>query len=359
MAWPDLTRRRFLALSAGLATTPLVQLASASGAPAFLSAYRDRQGAFGVAAMDEAGSILFTEALPARGHDTVVSPDGSTAVTFARRPGRFALVIDLTQGRHSRAFEASSGRHFYGHGFFSPDGALLYATENDYEAERGVLGMYDVQAGYRRLGEIETRGIGPHEALLLSDGRTIAVANGGILTHPDLPRQKLNLATMAPSLAYLDAQTGDLVERVALPPALHRLSIRHMDEAGDGSLWFGGQYEGARTDAVPLLGRHQRGQDIALIDLPEPEQRRLNQYVGSVKAFEGGSKIALTSPRGGIALVVDASRRSLLDAIVLEDVCGAAPSSSGLALSTGAGVLHTSDTQSLPVHWDNHLRGVF
>ena len=39
----------------------------------------------------------------------------------------------------------------------------------------------------------------------MSDGRTIAVANGGIATHPDFDRVKLNLATMEPSLVRLDA----------------------------------------------------------------------------------------------------------------------------------------------------------
>lgn len=349
----DLTRRHFTGLCAALGVTPLASLASASGLPAFLSAYRDQQGAFGVAALDDAGSILFTEALPARGHDTVISPDGQTAITFARRPGRFALVIDLAQQTPAHAFEAAPGRHFYGHGFFSPDGALLYATQNDFEGERGLLGIYDVAAGYARIGEMETYGLGPHEALLLADQRTIAVANGGILTHPDFPRQKLNLASMAPSLAYLDAMTGDLLEQVTLPATMHQLSIRHMDQAGDGAIWFGGQYEGARTDEISLIGRHQRGQEIERINLPGTAMRDLNQYVGSVKTSVDGGRIAVTSPRGDRALILDSQSRSLLQTIALSDVCGVAPTVESFALSTGGGLVH--NTQS-PLQWDNHLR---
>ena len=41
------------------------------------------------------------------------------------------------------------GRHFFGHGVFSPDGKLLYATENDFEAARGVIGVYDVRPATR------------------------------------------------------------------------------------------------------------------------------------------------------------------------------------------------------------------
>lgn len=351
----ELTRRRFMGLCAGLGLAPLATLGSANGAPAFLSAYRDPQGQFGVAALDDAGSVLFTEALPARGHDTVVSPDRKTAITFARRPGRFALVIDLTQRTPAMAFEAAGGRHFYGHGFFSSDGRLLLATENDYAGERGVMGIYDVQAGYARIGEFETHGIGSHEALLLRDGRTIAVANGGILTHPDYPRQKLNLATMTPSLAYIDLASGALLEQVRLPPSLHQLSIRHMAEAGDGSIWLGGQYEGAVTDEVDLIGRHQRSQDIEMVSLPGAQRRALRQYVGSIKASGDGSKIALTSPRGGVSLTLDATTSSLLSARAVPDVCGVVAHGSAFAWSSGSGAIVSQTSASSNFQWDNHL----
>jgi hypothetical protein len=352
----DLSRRHFAALCAGLGVAPLSTLASASGAPAFLSAYRDPAGTFGIAALDDAGTILFTEALPARGHDTVVSPDQRWAVTFARRPGRFALVIDLLRHEPAFAFEGAPGRHFYGHGFFSSDGRLLYATENDYEGERGVLGVYDVAADYARIGEIDTNGIGPHEALLLDDGTTIAVANGGILTHPDFPRQKLNLASMAPSISYLDRATGDLLEQVSLPASMHQLSIRHMTQAGDGSIWFGGQHEGAPTDAVALVGRHNRRQEIALVSLPETERAALRQYVGSIKSSSDGEQIALTSPRGGLAIILGAQSQALLDVRSVGDVCGVAPDNTSFTFSTGQGDILASRHALADVSWDNHLR---
>ncbi|MBV6658248.1 MAG: DUF1513 domain-containing protein [Devosiaceae bacterium] len=352
----DLTRRHFAGLCAALGTMPLAGLSSASGSPAFLSAYRDPSGSFGVAALDDAGTVLFTEALPARGHDTVVSPDGRTAVTFARRPGRFALVFDLQQQRQAFAFEAAPGRHFYGHGFFSNDGRLLLATENDYAGERGVMGIYDVQAGYRRIGEFATHGIGPHEALLLADGRTVAIANGGILTHPDYPRQKLNLPTMAPSLAYLDMQTGDLIEQTQLASELHQLSIRHLTQTADGTVWFGGQYEGAPTDDVPLLGRHQRGWDIELIGLPVAQRSMLRQYIGSIKASYDGRFVAVASPRGGIAVTLNARNGMLIETLTSPDICGIADRGAGFVHSSGNGSFLAGKDSQLPFHWDNHLR---
>ena len=93
----------------------------------------------------------------------VLAPDGRTAVVFARRPGRFALVLDLERGRAIERFSTPPGRHFCGHGFYAPGGRLVYATENDYEAERGVLGVYDTSAGgagsasWTRTGSAPTR----------------------------------------------------------------------------------------------------------------------------------------------------------------------------------------------------------
>lgn len=354
----SLTRRHFAGLCAALGTLPMAPLASALGAPAFLSAYRDENGDYGVAALDDMGALLFTERLPGRGHDTVCAPNGQTAITFARRPGRFALAIDLKDRNIPYAFEAAPNRHFYGHGFFSPDGRLLYATENAYEDERGVIGIYDVEAGYQRIGEFDTHGIGPHEAILMADKRTIAVANGGILTHPDFPRWKLNLANMVPSLAYIDLETGDLQELVALPPSLHQLSIRHMAQAGDRSIWFGGQFEGTRAEIVPLIGRHRRGSEIELINLPDPALSRLNHYIASVKASADGERIAVTSSRGNMAYVLDAIDHRIIESIPLTDVSGCAPLGNHFCFTTGQGALRgTRDTQ-LDLSFDNHLTGL-
>ena len=47
-----------------------------------------------------------------------------------------------------------------------------------------MIGVRDAQDGYRQIGELPSDGIGPHEATLMPDGKTLVVANGGIRTHP-------------------------------------------------------------------------------------------------------------------------------------------------------------------------------
>jgi len=257
-----------------------------------------------------------------------------------------------------RIFAPPAARLFCGHGFFSRDGRLLYATENDFDAERGVLGIYDVERGFIRSGEIPTRGIGPHEAILLRNGRFAAVANGGIATHPDYPRMKLNLPEMRPSVSVIDLHTGSVAVQAELPPSLHRLSLRHLAEAGDGTIWIGGQYEGSPSDSVPLLSVFQPGKGIRVLDDPSLQYQMMNQYVGSIAANGLGNRIAVTSPRGGVWLVFDSISQTLLVRRLVPDVCGVAERGAGFLTTDGRGNLWRDgmrQSQSKARAWDNHL----
>lgn len=106
-----------------------------------------------------------------------------------------------------------------------------------------MIGVYDARAGrgYRRVGEFETGGKGPHEVLLMPGGETLCVANGGMKTHPDYGKSILNAATMRPSLAYLDRRGGRLLELRTLADEWRHLSIRHLAIDGGGQVWAGCQ----------------------------------------------------------------------------------------------------------------------
>jgi hypothetical protein len=327
----------------------------------FIGSQKQADDSYSVVAVDECGKVRFQETLPDRGHDTAISPDRKTVVLFARRPGRFAVVMDLRQREQTFAFQAPANRHFYGHGFFTPDGRLLFTSENDFENERGVIGIYSVGNGYIRIGEFETMGIGPHQILLMRDQQTIAVANGGIATHPDFPRQKLNLAGMSPSISYLDLASGKIIDRALLPESFQRLSIRHISEARDRSIWFGGQYEGYSGDEVPLVGRHIRFQEIEFIQTEVSTLREMKHYIGAVTGNNDGSLIAATCPRGGLVLVWDAISLKLIAKYSIPDVCGIAPLDRGFLLSDGLGKLWRNNVQIFKCNskaWDNHLKRV-
>jgi len=360
----EIERRAFLKAAAAGAVVllgPTLASATPSVRELYLNACRFRDGRFGIAAFDAAGSVLRAWTLPDRGHSFAVSRDGSRAVAFARRPRGFALAFEPRNDREPALFGAPPGRHFYGHGVFADRDRLLLATENDFDGARGVVGVYDVAAGYRRIGEFASGGVGPHELVMLPDERRIAVANGGIETHPEAGDAKLNLATMAPSLTFLDFATGDVVAEHRLDPALHQLSIRHLAVDADGSVWFGCQHQGPAGDRPPLLG-HAGPDSSPVMVLGQPNiSASMSNYIGSVARSADGSLIAASSPRGGRIIVVDLKGR-LVATADLADGCGVAPAgATGILASSGRGeIAEIEDGEATPVAqtslaFDNHM----
>ncbi|MFN3546706.1 MAG: DUF1513 domain-containing protein [Mesorhizobium sp.] len=354
-------RRAFLKAAGSsflAALAPSAALAMLTADAVFATAYVDRQGRYGIAMLSEAGDLLHVLPLPDRGHDIAFDPVSRRSVAFARRPGTFAVVFDDAGLAEPLTITAAPGRHFFGHGVFSPDGRLLYATENDVDAAAGLIGVYDATGGFVRVGEFPTHGMDPHEILLMPDGRTLAVANGGIETHPDFGRAKLNLSTMKPSLAFLDRHTGALVESHELAPELHQLSIRHMDLDAEGRVWFGCQYEGPALDRPPLVGMARPGEEPALLEMPPDILSGFRNYIGSVAANRAAGSVAISSPQGNRMAVIDTTTGKVVASRALTEVCGIAADRDGYLATTGEGriVRGSGEDAMLPEYvWDNHI----
>ncbi|MFA3916179.1 DUF1513 domain-containing protein [Ruegeria hyattellae] len=353
------TRRGFLAGLAATGALPANGWAEA-GAPDYLAAALFPDGSFRLAGLRASGALVFDLPLPGRGHAAAAHPVRPEAVAFARRPGRFALVIDCRTGQRIATLEALEGRHFYGHGTFSRDGRTLFTTENDYGAGRGVIGLWDAGRSYARIGEMPSGGIGPHDMVLMPDGETLAVANGGIETHPETGRTKLNLPFMEPNLTYM-ALDGRIEDQVTPPPGLHRNSIRHLALRGDGLLGFAMQWQGDVTTHPPLLGLHRRGMTPVFLAAPEPQQARLQGYAGSI-AFSGdGSHVGITAPRGSVLHLFDVDSHAFAGAHEIEDVCGLGAGASGFFFTAGTGLTgwlgrgRPARVAQAGCQWDNHL----
>lgn len=357
------TRRTFLrAAGAGFTASLLPSRAEALERAELViaSSIEKIGGGYGAVLINETGALLSTIDLPDRGHDVTFSPLDGRGVVFARQPGTFAVVFDPSGHVAPTTLASSEGRHFFGHGAFSPDGRLLYATENDFDKARSVIGIFDVAGGFARVGELDTFGIGAHEMLLSTDGAMLVVANGGIETHPDYGRTELNLATMDPSLVFLDARTGDLIGQLRLASDLHQLSIRHLAFDAGQRVWFGCQFRGASEDQPQLVGFATREGDIRLIELPPDTLAGLKNYVGSVAASQDGQRVAVSSPQGNAIVVIDAATGTPLTTRALNNGCGIIADGAGFIASSGEGDwLPLAGSSALPQHFDfrfdNHL----
>ena len=350
-------RRQFLGglLAAGLMPKPTW---ADAGSPAFLSAAAKSDGRYVLCGIGANLDIRFEIPLPDRGHAAAAHPSRPEAVAFARRPGTFAVVIDCVTGAQKAMLDSPEGRHFYGHGAFSSDGSLLFTTENDYEIGQGRIGVWDVAAGYKRIDEWASGGVGPHDIKRLPDSDILVVANGGIDTHPDSGRTKLNIPTMKPNLTYIDG--GAVVDVMDLPSELHKNSIRHLALGPEGQVAFGMQWQGDGP-VDTLAGIHQIGTAVRLLTAPADDVRAMQGYVGSIAFTADGQTVAITSPRGGLLQMYDADTATLAQSMSLLDVCGVATHENALTVSSGTGELRQvqQGAQTLAmetaVQWDNHL----
>jgi hypothetical protein len=334
----------------------------------YAAARQGADGAYSAAIFTADGRDVRSIALPERGHDITVCPISRRCVVFARRPGNFAIAFSRDSSRPPVAFTTIPERHMYGHGVFSHDGRLLYTTENEFEAARGVIGIYDVEAGFKRIGEHDSHGIGPHDLALLH-GRTVAVvANGGLREHPDIGggRRVLNLGAIETSIAYVHLETGDLLERHVLgKPGM--LSLRHLDVGRNDGVVIGAQIEGPPDVQTALVYRHRPQEPLAAMSLPADVGGRLAGYVSSVAVDAAGEVAIISSSRGNVAMMVDIARGTVLRTVACEDVSGVAPgpAARSFLVTSGHGLVAAASPEaglaegvSAPWAWDNHAVAV-
>ncbi|SIR11412.1 hypothetical protein SAMN05880590_11211 [Rhizobium sp. RU35A] len=348
-------RRQFLR-AAGIgfvaALSPQKLYALERSEAVYASGFRAPDGTYGIATASIRGEVIDRILLPARAHGLAYCPVSGRGVAFARRPGTFAMIFDPAGRQEPVVIHTPEGRHYYGHGHFSPDGRLLYASENDFDGNRGMIGLYDATDGFRRIGEFEAQGIGTHDMTVSDDGRFLVIANGGIETHPDFGRTKLNLDHMQPSLVLLDAKTGSVVQRHTLPDNLSQLSTRHLDIDANGRIWFACQYEGPRQDLPPLAGSFAPGEDLRFLSLPEETTVRLANYVGAIAINRRDRLVGLTSPKGGTAVILNADTGAVLAEETVPDAAGVSAAPDGIAVTSYDGTL--AGTRSR-LAWDQHL----
>ncbi|SDW37450.1 DUF1513 domain-containing protein [Marinobacter mobilis] len=301
-----------------------------------------------------------------RCHGGCQRPNAQEVLLFARRPGRHFYVIDLARGQLAATVEAISDHHFYGHGTFSPDGRYLYATENHAPSGEGFIGIYDALKGYRRTGQLAAGGIGPHELRMHPDGNTLVVALGGIQTHPDYRRIKLNLDTMAPALLLINRHTGEILQRHR--PSHHQLSCRHLDISPGGIVIAGYQFQGPQWQTPPLIARlDTTNGEFGELDLGHELQPCLNNYIASIAVHPQLPLTAITAPRGNKLLVINHHNGKLARSVDLTDCAGVmVAGEDGFLVTTGSGTVQRlpadlsqlMQLQAMDLHWDNHLTAV-
>ncbi len=364
----EINRRQFIQASTTIVLLGSNVMFAKSNSQNLLSCRTNQEGEHFFSVIDSDGRLALNTALPARGHGITLDPSQRFAAVFARRPGNFVWIIDLLDKQVVEKIYADNARHFYGHGLFSKDGTRLLCSENAFETGEGVIGIYDVNNNFTRLGEIKSHGIDPHEFKLLSDGETLVIANGGIRTHPDLPRIKSNLDTMRPNLAYVSVDSGHLLHKHEPETEWHQLSIRHIDISADDQVAIAMQFEGKPFLQPSLVAIQKDDQEMQFLNAPTQVQSQLRNYCGSVCFSSDGTHFVVTAPRGGVATYWSANGEYLGNH-VQADACGISRVQGQLNdfyISDGAGSIVRAklNTAAEALYsfkrskWDNHMLAV-
>jgi uncharacterized protein len=364
----NINRRQLL--SAGLAVgliAPFSLFASTTNQPILISAASDKQGKHWALCLQENGELISQLRLPGRAHQIIKHPKRSEIAIIGRRPGRYLAIASIYSGKEIRHLQPEKGFHFYGHALYTPDGRYLVTTENHIDSGEGYIFVRDTHNDYRIHKHFLSHGIGPHEIKLSSNLDTLVIANGGILTHPDKGRVKLNLDSMAPSLTYISLKNGKLLEQVSLSKRYHQLSIRHIDINQQDEVLIGMQYQGDKTDNVPLVASHKRGEALKPLWAPEPINYAMKHYCGSVCFDTSGKRAAISSPKGDIITFWDCGKLEYIGSVRCKDACGLASyQKNQFFISNGRGSLfqYHALNQNLKIistripdsmAWDNHL----
>ncbi|MCL7930084.1 DUF1513 domain-containing protein [Halomonas llamarensis] len=361
-----LSRRQLLkagmagGLSATLFGCNLLPLKAGYAPEHFTGAVGLSDGGFGVSAINRHGQPLWQSPVDTRCHSGCNRPGGAQVLFFERRPGSSFYVLDQSSGARLHHVKAATGEHFVGHGVFSLDGRWLYATASRYAQGEGIVAVYDADDAYRRVDTFELAGIGPHQLTLHPNGETLVIGLGGILTHPDYDRIKLNLDTMQPALVLMNRRSGNILGR--FHPSHHQQSIRHVDVNPTGEVYAAYQYQGPLHQAPPLLARLQDGR-LQEIRFDDATQSALANYIASVTAHPENDLVAATSPVGGTAVVFEGRSGRLVSRASIPDCAGIQALAGGdFLVSSGRGKLvrlgtdnKSREIANLPVHWDHHL----
>lgn len=362
-------RRDLLKLSAAAFLFPATGIVGCSlfQESRFFSAVR-RHGKDHIAGFNASGELSFIHSVAERCHGVAYDPHTGETAWPARSPGTHLYMVDHT-GELIRELNSEEGYHFYGHAQFTSDGRFLLTTENHYATGEGRIAVRDRQQNFSVVRDFHSGGIGPHEFRFLSDGFHIAVANGGILTRPDVSG-KLNLDSMQPSLAIIDFRNGGIKQQMT--PPHHQLSVRHMAVNSNDQVAVLFQYQGREDQNLPLIAWWEPGkQALAYPKTPDGSGwSGYQRYMASGVLTDEGV-LAVSTPRGNRIGFWNLKTNDYIAEHPMKDVAGLALSrdkksilaSSGRGrlwqFSASSGIPMTEQPASVPgLGWDNHMLAV-
>lgn len=237
--------------------------------------------------------IVSDFSVPHEVHLATLFPDQKSILVCSRKPGASLLKYSLT-GKLLAKLKPLENQHFEGHGIFSSDEKYLYVTASDFLQGKGKLLKLNSN-DLSLVEQFDTQGIGPHELVWQNDEH-IAIANTGVLTHPDSGRKILNPDSIQSNIVLFNVQDYKIHYEWKVPQL--GLSARHLDRMDDGSLVIGCQYK--KQDKRPAcIAFANMTQGLVFADTDNDSLHwDMQGYSASIKAIPNSNQALISNPRG-------------------------------------------------------------
>jgi hypothetical protein len=235
-------------------------------------------------------------------HGVIANPFAANRVLVFEKKGPGGAEIDLKRNEIIGRIRPSPGCEFYGHGAYSTDGTLVYATEYDKETYVGRMSVRRAD-DFSVIGDFPTHGEWPHDCQFIDGGKVVAVTNGGGSID----------GGAEPNVAYVEVATGKLLEKVAWPDN-PLINAGHLLVTPGGDLVVAhAMREGLDTrSALGALSIRPTGGELATMASPAPVVSAMLGETLSLAYHEKSGLLAATNPYGRDSRTQDSSAKGLL-----------------------------------------------
>ncbi len=225
------------------------------------------------------------------GHGISFDPTSRFRAAVFEKKGPGACLVDLRERAVTRPIVSPENRRFYGHGGYSADGQLLYATESLVDSNfAGVLSVRDA-VSLRELGTVPTHGTSPHDCVLIDEGKTLVVSNGGGPVDGGDP----------PCVCYIELTTGKLLDKVVLDSPLFNTGHLALSARGDLAI-ISAPREGlpSPNEQLGALSIRPLGEDVTTVKKPGSVVQRMKGETLSLTILEAAKLVIATNPFGNL-----------------------------------------------------------
>ena len=245
-------------------------------------------------------------------HGIIIDPNNNQRLMLFEKKGLGACEVDLQAGKMTRTLQPKQGCHFYGHGAFSNDGKLLYATETYLDSHQGTITVRDAK-DLKLLGEFPTHGANPHDCHLFDNGKQMAITNAGG-----------NFGgNQIPAVTYVDTSTGQLLEKIEL--GHQRINTGHLLLTSKLDLLV----VSAPRDGLPKtdpggVSIRSAGHTMQTMTTPTTITNQMLGESLSVAVHEPTGTVAVTNPDANLITFWNLAKQKLISSMTIEKPRGVA-----------------------------------